>query len=85
MRQRAHLVAVAAALAAALGAGLAPAPAFATATAGPRVLARSAILVDAASGAVLWSRDPATPRGRRSRSRTPAPVPARPRRASPRC
>jgi D-alanyl-D-alanine carboxypeptidase len=62
MRQRAHLVAVAAALAAALGAGLAPAPAFATATAGPRVLARSAILVDAASGAVLWSRDPATPR-----------------------
>ncbi|HEX9342787.1 MAG TPA: D-alanyl-D-alanine carboxypeptidase family protein [Actinomycetota bacterium] len=66
MRHRVRLAAVATALAAALAAGLAPGPAFAAtataAAAGPSVAGRSAILVDAASGAILWSRDPATPR-----------------------
>jgi len=72
MRHRARLAAVAAALAAALAAGLAPGPAFATTDAGaattrasatgPGVAARSAILVDAASGAALWGRDPEAPR-----------------------
>jgi hypothetical protein len=69
MGRRARLAAVAVALAAALAAGLAPGLAFA-ATAGtaskppepPGVAGRSAILVDAASGAVLWGRDPGTPR-----------------------
>jgi len=70
IRHRARFAAVAAALAAALAAGLAPGPALgatttptpARLTAGPGIGARSAILVDPASGEVLWSRDPLTPR-----------------------